>query len=91
MSKHYDHSNKIYNTDIKALYKNFSLFEKEILKEVKIQAKLKNKTTKKSFLKLDNSNKFIAKVKSTVSAYSTLWGNILQPTRKLKRAALCIY
>ena len=39
---------------IKALYKNFSLFEKEILKEVKIQAKLKNKTTKKSFLKLDS-------------------------------------
>ncbi|WFO20786.1 MULTISPECIES: hypothetical protein [Pseudoalteromonas] len=39
MSKHYDHSNKIYNTDIKALYKNFSLFEKEVLKEVKIQAR----------------------------------------------------
>lgn len=86
MSKHYDHSNKIYNTDIKALYKNFSLFEKEILKEVKIQAKLKNKTTKKSFLKLDYSNNFIAKVKSTISAYSTIWGNIVQQTQKLKKS-----
>ena len=86
MSKHYDHSNKIYNTDIKALYKNFSLFEKEILKEVKIQAKLKNKTAKKSFLKFDYSNKFIVKVKSTVSAYSTIWGNILQQTQKLKKS-----
>lgn len=85
MSKHYDHSNKIYNTDIKALYKNFSLFEKEILNEVKKQNKLTKKTAKKSFLKFDYSNKFIVKVKSTVSAYSTFWSNITQQAQKLKK------
>ena len=85
MSKHYDYSNEIYNTDIKALYKNFSLFEKEILNEVKKQNKLTKKTAKKSFLKFDYSNKFIVKVKSTVSAYSTFWSNITQQAQKLKK------